>query len=115
MLDEPVAREDYYDQLPAVFVERPAWGGVPNNPARFIGVANVFEATFQVRLLDEEGRSLADGIVNASCGTGCWGTFDESIPYRVPHAQWGTLQVYVLSAKDGSVENLTEYPVWLRP
>jgi hypothetical protein len=114
-LDEPVSREDYYDQLPAVYIERPAWGGVPNNPARFIGLANVFEATFQVRLLDEDGRSLADGIVNATCGTGCWGTFDESIPYNVPHAQWGTIQVYVLSAKDGSVENLTEYPVWLRP
>ena len=115
VLDAPVDREDYTDQLPAVFVDRPAWGGVLANPARVIGLANVFEATFQLRLLDGEGRSLADEIVNASCGTGCWGTFDETIGYDVPRAGWGTLQVYVLSAKDGSVENLTEYPVWLTP
>jgi germination protein M len=115
VLDDPVDREDYTDQLPAVFVDRPAWGGVLANPARVIGLANVFEATFQLRLLDGEGRSLADEIVNASCGTGCWGTFDETIGYNVPRAGWGTLQVYVLSAKDGSVENLTEYPVWLTP
>ena len=57
----------------------------------------------------------ADGTVNATCGTGCWGTFDEFLPYSVPRAGWGTLQVYVLSAQDGSVENLTEYPVWLTP
>ncbi len=115
VLDDPVDRADYTDQLPAVFVDRPAWGGVLANPARIIGLANVFEATFQLRLLDGDGRSLADGIVNATCGTGCWGTFDETIAYNVPRAGWGTLQVYVLSAKDGSVENLTEYPVWLTP
>jgi germination protein M len=115
VLDSPVDRADYTDQLPAVFVDRPAWGGVLANPARIIGLSNVFEATFQLRLLDGEGRSLADGIVNATCGTGCWGTFDEAIPYSVPRAGWGVLQVYVLSAADGSVENLTEYPVWLTP
>ena len=115
VLEEPVGRDDYLDQLPAVFVDRPAWGGVLANPARIRGMANVFEATFHVRLLDGDGRSLADGTVNATCGTGCWGTFDEFLPYSVPRAGWGTLQVYVLSAQDGSVENLTEYPVWLTP
>jgi germination protein M len=115
VLDAPVDRADYTDQLPAVFVDRPAWGGVLANPARISGLANAFEATFQLRLLDGGGRSIADGIVSASCGSGCWGTFDESIGYDVARAGWGTLQVYVLSAKDGSVENLTEYPVWLTP
>ena len=62
-----------------------------------------------------EGRVHRGRHVNASCGTGCWGTFDETIAYDVARAGWGTLQVYVLSAKDGSVENLTEYPVWLTP
>ena len=115
VLDEPVDREDYTDQLPAVFVDRPAWGGVLANPARITGLANVFEATFQVRLLDGEGRTLAEGPVSATCGSGCWGTFDETVGFNVPRAGWGTLQVFVLSARDGSVENLTEYPVWLTP
>ena len=72
-------------------------------------------ATFQVRIANGADRVLAQKAVMATCGTGCWGTFDERIPYTVANAGWGTLQVYELSAKDGSVVNLTEYPVWLTP
>lgn len=115
VLTDPVDRADYTDQLPVVFVDRPAWGGVLGNPARLVGLANVFEATFHARILDGAGHSLADGPVMATCGTGCWGTFDVTIPYNVAAAGWGTLQVYELSAADGSVEGLTEYPVWLTP
>ena len=115
VLSEPVGRDDYVDQLPTIFVDRPAWGGVLANPARVTGLANTFEATFQVRIADGNGRALAQGPVTATCGTGCWGTFDVTIQYSVASAGWGTLQVYELSAKDGSVVNLTEYPVWLTP
>ena len=115
VLDGPVGRADYTDLLPDVFVDRPAWGGVPNNPMHLAGMANVFEAVFQVQLLDSEGRTLASGPIMATCGTGCWGSFDTYIPYDVSTAGWGTLQVYVASAVDGSPERLTEYPVWLTP
>ncbi|HUQ44440.1 MAG TPA: GerMN domain-containing protein [Candidatus Limnocylindria bacterium] len=115
VLDGPVDRADYTDLLPDVFVDRPAWGGVPNNPMHLAGMANVFEAVFQVELLDAEGRTLASGPIMATCGTGCWGTFDTYIPYHVSSPGWGTLQVYVASAVDGSPERLTEYPVWLTP
>ena len=115
VLDKPVGRSDYTDQLPAIFVDRPAWGGVLGNPARLVGVANVFEATFRVRILDGADRALAAGPVMASCGTGCWGSFDATITYSIGKAGWGTLQVFEPSAKDGSRTNLTEYPVWLTP
>jgi germination protein M len=115
VLSEPVGRDDYYDQLPTIWVNRPAWGGVLANPARVGGIANTFEATFHVRIADGAGRALAEGPVMATCGTGCWGTFEATIPYSVASAGWGSLQVYELSAADGSVVNLTEYPVWLTP
>ena len=51
----------------------------------------------------------------ASCGTGCWGTFKVDLAYTVAKGQYGTLRVYDRSAKDGSPENITEYPVWLTP
>lgn len=114
-LADPVARTDFTDQLPAVFVDEPAWGGVLGNPARLVGLANVFEATFHMRIVDAGGHSLADGPVMASCGSGCWGTFDVSVPYLVSAAAPGALQAYELSAKDGTVVNLTEYPVTLTP
>ena len=115
VLSEPVARDDYYDQLPPIWVNRPAWGGVLANPATIGGFANTFEATFQVRLIDGDGRTLAQGPVMATCGTGCWGTFEVSVPYSVARAGWGSLQVFEFSAADGSEVNLTEYPVWLTP
>jgi len=110
-----LGRADYTDVLPAIFVDRPAWGGVLGNPARITGLANVFEATFRIAIVDASGTVLVDRQAMASCGTGCWGTFDTTIPYHVAASGWGTLRVYDLSAKDGSREHLTEHPVWLTP
>ena len=115
VLDGPVGRTDYTDFLPAIWVDRPAWGGVLGNPGRVTGLANVFEAAFNVATLDAADRSLVDVPAMATCGTGCWGTFDVTIPYSVSAAQWGTLRVYDLSANDGSPEHVVEYPVWLTP
>ena len=115
VLDKPVGRADYTDQLPAIFVDRPAWGGVLGNPARFSGTSDVFEAQFRFEIRDGQGRTLAAGPAMASCGSGCGGTFSATIGYQIKAASWGTLRVWEPSAKDGSVTNLTEYPVWLTP
>ena len=120
VLDHPVGRSDFTDQLPAIWVDRPAWGAAIGNPARIVGMANVFEATFRVAIFDGtdpvKGQTpLVDELAMATCGTGCWGTFDVTLRYAVPSARWGVLRVYDLSARDGSPENVTDYPVWLTP
>jgi hypothetical protein len=114
-LSAPVDRAFFEDVLPAIFIDQPAWGGALANPARIIGLADVFEATFRARIVDAGGHTLADVQVMASCGTGCLGTFDETIPYAVPAAGPGTLQVYEPSAVDGTPVNVTSYPVTLSP
>ena len=115
VLDGPTGRADYYDQLPAIFVDRPAFGAAFATGGRVAGNANVFEATFRVAVLDAGGKSLADEQVMATCGTGCRGTFSTTLDYTVGKGQWGTLRAYDLSAKDGTPENVREYPVWLTP
>ena len=115
VIDGPQARDDFEDQLPAIFVDRPASSASIGNPARVAGNANVFEATFRITILDGAGRVLADQMTMATCGTGCRGTFDVDVPYNVGKAQWGTLRVWDGSARDGSPENVREYPVWLTP
>jgi germination protein M len=115
VLDHPVDRADYYDLLPAIFVDRPAWGAAIGNPGPVSGLANVFEATFRVQLLDARGTTLVDRQVTATCGTGCWGTFRLQLTYDVGRSQWGTLRVFNLTARDGTPEHVTEYPVWLTP
>ncbi len=115
VLDGPVGRADYVDLLPAIFVDRPAYGAALGNPGRVTGSADVFEATFRITLLDGAGRTIVDQQAMATCGTGCLGTFDVTLKYDVAKAQWGTLRVWDGSAKDGSPENVREYPVWLTP
>jgi hypothetical protein len=110
-----VGRAQYFDQLPAIFVDRPAFGAALVNSGHVSGNADVFEATFRVAILDASGKSLVDQQVMATCGTGCRGTFDVTMSYTVAKGQWGTLRVYNPSAKDGTPEDIREYPVWLTP
>ena len=115
VLDGPQRRADFEDQLPSTFVDRPAFGAAAGNPARVTGTSNVFEATFRVALLDGSRKVLVDQMAMATCGTGCRGTFDVTLRYDVPKAQWGTLRTYFGSAKDGSPQDIRDYPVWLTP
>ncbi|HSW41539.1 MAG TPA: GerMN domain-containing protein [Patescibacteria group bacterium] len=115
VLDGPSTRADYTAFLPPIFVDTPGRGGVLGNPARLVGLANTFEASFIVEIRDVAGRVLAGGPAMATCGTGCWGTFDLTIPYAVAAEGPGSVVVYELSAKDGSVVNLRETPVTLTP
>ena len=114
-LDGPQGRNDFEQQLPSTFVDRPAFGAAAGNPARVTGTSNVFEATFRVAILDGSRKVLVDQMAMATCGTGCRGTFDVTLRYDVPKAQWGTLRTYFGSAKDGSPTDVRDYPVWLTP
>jgi germination protein M len=115
VLEGPQARTDFVDILPSIFVDRPAYGAAAGNPARITGNANVFEASFLIAILDASGRTLVTDHTMATCGTGCRGTFDATFAYDVARAQWGTLRVFYGSAKDGSPQDIRDYPVWLTP
>jgi sporulation and spore germination protein/immunoglobulin-like protein involved in spore germination len=115
VLDGPVGRSRFYDQLPTIFVDRPAFGAALGNPGRVAGSAQgLFEATFRITLLDGSGRTVADQQAMAACFCDS-GAFDVTVAYTVPKAQWGTLRVWDGSARDGTPENVREYPVWLTP
>jgi hypothetical protein len=79
------------------------------------GTADVFEAQFRLQVLDGRRNILIDLPVQATCGTGCRGTFEVTVRYAIATAQWGTLRVFDLSAKDGVPTDISEYPVWLKP
>jgi hypothetical protein len=116
VIDRPLTRAQFRDDwLPPIFVDRPAYRAAMPDPARITGLANVFEATFRIAIRDAAGRVLVDRQAMATCGTGCWGRFDVTLRYAVSRPQWGLLRVYSRSARDGSVENVRDYPVWLTP
>ena len=115
VLDQPQTRDGYTEQLPEIFVDTPAWGASVTAPVRVAGLTRVFEATFQVQLFDDRGLALAETVVTASCGTGCWGTFDVELAAVVEREQTGSLRVFEASARDGSPVNVRVYPITLRP
>jgi hypothetical protein len=114
-LDGPQERSDYYDGLlPPIFVDAPAWGEPVTSPVPVSGLSNVFEAVSQVMLTDDDGMTLVEETVMATCGTGCWGDWEAELPYTVDRDQFGALIVWEFSAQDGSRINVREYPVQLR-
>jgi spore germination protein GerM len=114
-LDGPQERSDYYDQmLPPIFVDEPTWGEPVTSPVEVEGLSNVFEAVSQVMLTDDDGLTLDEETVMATCGTGCWGEWETELTYTVDREQFGALIVWEFSAKDGSRINVREYPVQLR-
>jgi germination protein M len=114
VLDEPVARDDYHDLLPTVFVDSPAAGATLGDGGRITGMAAVFEATFQYRIEAADGTVLAEDYAMTDNGTG-WGAFDFTVDLDIPSRQDGTLTVFEYSAEDGSVQAERTTPVTLVP
>jgi hypothetical protein len=114
LIEEPQTRADYEDVTPAILVETPAPGDTVASPLRVVGTANVFEATFQATIVDWDGVIIAEETVTASCGTGCRGEFDVSIPFEWTGEPRGALIVSELSAEDGSPINTVEIPLRFR-
>ncbi|MET8045895.1 Gmad2 immunoglobulin-like domain-containing protein [Micromonospora sp. NPDC005215] len=111
----PVDRTDYADLLPPIVVSGPAPGDRVSAPLVVTGTADVFEATVSVRVLDAAGREVAAGFGTASCGSGCRGGYRVVVGWRTVREQKGTVEVYEVSARDGTRINTMAVPVVLAP
>ncbi|WFE98992.1 Gmad2 immunoglobulin-like domain-containing protein [Micromonospora sp. WMMD964] len=111
----PVDRADYADLLPPIVVTGPVVGERVTTPLVVTGTADVFEATVSVRVLDSAGREVATGFGTAGCGSGCRGGYRVLVGWRTTREQKGTIEVYEVSAQDGSRINTTTVPVVLAP
>ncbi len=116
VLDDPVVRTDLDTMLPAILIESPAhWATGTPGTLLVEGTANVFEATVSLALVDGEGLILWEGFTTATCGTGCRGDWQATIPYDVADPQLGAVIAWEVSARDGSRVNVREHPVFLLP
>ena len=108
-------RADVEAFLPPILVEQPSPDTTVTSPLHVTGNANTFEATFNYRLEDADGATLAKNFVTATSGSGTRGTFDFTIPFSVDSPQDGALRVFELSAEDGSVVHERVIPLRLSP
>ncbi|NUT32299.1 MAG: spore gernimation protein [Hamadaea sp.] len=114
-LAAPVGRGDYADLLPFIVVTSPIVGQRTPSPITVAGTADVYEATVSIRVLDAAGKEIATTFTTATCGSGCRGTYRLGVAYRVAKQQSGVVEVYWVSAEDGSHRNVVRIPVTLVP
>jgi len=115
MVAPSVDRSDFEEMLPAILVESPVPGQRVTSPMRLSGSANVFEAQFNTMLTTAKGRTLAEKSVKATSGSGTRGTFSTKVRFNVDSRMKGTVSVFDISEKDGSVVDRVDIPVRLRP
>lgn len=111
----PVGRAEYADLLPPIVVSTPIVGQRVSSPVLVAGTANVYEATVSVRVRDSRGVEVGTTFTTATCGSGCRGSYSVPVRYRVSTAQRGTVEVFAVSAEDGSDQHLIRIPVTLTP
>ncbi|MFI5925660.1 Gmad2 immunoglobulin-like domain-containing protein [Micromonospora sp. NPDC051543] len=111
----PVGRADYPGLLAPIVVTGPSVGEKVTSPLTVSGTADVFEATVSVRVLDDAGRQVAAAFATASCGSGCRGDYRVVVNWRTTREQHGTIEVYEVSARDGTRINTVTVPVLLAP
>ncbi len=76
------------------------------------GKARVFENVLNYRLLDEKGKILAEGTTEAkSPDVGQFGPYKVTVIYSQLQPGNDTLEVFSLSAKDGSEINKVSVPI----
>jgi len=115
-----VDRAAFANVTPLILVESPTPGETVRSPLHVRGMSNTFEATVNYTLTDPNYPNvcsacaegvLAEGYTTATAGTATWGTFDFDIPFDVERAGPVLLNVYEVSAKDGTRVHQTTVPL----
>lgn len=101
----------------AVYVPVPEQGAgdrAAGCTCKISGAARVFEATVAWRVRDGNGREISQGHTNASLGTSVvWGLFETTITIPPNAAGTPTLEVFWVSPKDGSEQDVVRIPLTL--
>ncbi len=97
----------------AIEVSEPVSGSEVSVPITVKGTASVFEATVTIAVKSKDGsKTFCQTSTNASEGAPGTGTFEAIIAFPPPStATDAVVQVFNLSPKDGSQQNLVSVPV----
>ena len=88
--------------IPFISVRHPRPHDLVDDPVEVAGVGTGFEGTLQARLRDHAGAEIAQKHFQAG-GTGIWGNFFFRIDVPgVPDRPRGSLEIFELSAEDGT-------------
>src|SRR5690606_28169142 len=98
----------------AIEVFSPVAEGVYHSPIEVIGFSQTFEGQVNLRLRNEAGDVLAErGTLGGSVDG--FAFFHTSLRFTTTEEQNGTLEVFEISARDGSEINKVTLPLLLLP
>ncbi len=97
---------------PAIILEQPTTGARVTSPVTVRGRANVFEGQVNIRVLDSRFRKVGEGFGMAAMGE--YAPFTAAVAYRVSADQWGYIDAFWISPKDGAELDKVTVKVYLR-
>jgi hypothetical protein len=98
----------------AIEVFSPVADGVYHSPIEVIGFSQTFEAQVNLRLRNEAGEVLAERGTLGGSSDG-FAFFHSYLRFNITEEQNGTLEVFEVSARDGSEINKVTLPLLLLP
>jgi len=99
-----------------ITVSRPLANSRVRPPITISGDASVFEAALSWRIRDSAGRVLAQGSTTASAGAPARGAYTITASFAVPTSDTvAIVEVYELSPRDGTIDEIVVVPVIITP
>jgi Immunoglobulin-like domain of bacterial spore germination/Sporulation and spore germination len=109
---EPLVRDHGVRLAPIALLAPVPGATVPGGRLVVTGEASVFEGNVSLRLRDGDGRVMAQGYTTAATGAPGRGPFSGALSFTAPGSpQRWTLEVFEVSAEDGSVVYRVHVPV----
>ena len=108
---QPFSRDLSTVYEPAIWVTSPTPDQKVVSPVEVTGSARVFEATVNMRLVDDSGIIIAEGFTTATEGAPGRGDFKHSLSYSAAPPGKGTIEVFWTSPKDGEILDKVSVPV----
>ena len=100
----------------AIIITAPILNDVVKSPLTVTGWGSGFENTLSISILDEQGKILGQGTAMVSAESGQYGPFTGTITFTAPTTvQVGKVQVYSVSARDGSIDHLNSVMIKFKP
>ncbi len=99
----------------AIVISTPAADATITSPVTVTGYGSAFENTLAVRVLDETGAVIGEGLAMVDAEFGQYGPFTGTVTYTTPGTtQLGRIQVFSVSPRDGATERLNSVTITLQ-
>ncbi|MDD4334481.1 MAG: Gmad2 immunoglobulin-like domain-containing protein [Desulfotomaculaceae bacterium] len=111
LYQQPFSRDLSNVYEPSIWVNSPQSGQKVSSPLEVSGSARVFEATVNIRLVDDTGKVIAESFTTASEGAPGRGEFKHALDFNAASPGQGELEVFWASPKDGKELDKVAIPV----